>query len=146
MLSSVGRLVASLRLGTWNDPDADVASFAVDDLTAVVERFGGQPIYGWEFFDPAESDLESWSDRLSLDWGDRRSGMTNRLFLFQEGVNEHLDLCLWFDDLEIFDAAGQPLPVTVFCDGGQRWWTAMRQGDPRVAGEGIVPLGSKETE
>src|SRR5437773_10333063 len=46
----VGRVLASLRLGRWDDPNAQVVPFPVQQLLEVVQEFGGQPICGDEFF------------------------------------------------------------------------------------------------
>ena len=145
-LSPVGRIAASLRNGPWNDSDAEVTPFEVEQLDEVVRSFGGQPIYGWEFFDAHESDFVTWSDRLSLDWrgavGD--VGLAHTLSLFQEGNSRHLDLRIWFDRLEIRDAAVTVLDLDEFCAGGETFWRALFDGDTRATGHGIAPLQSRD--
>jgi hypothetical protein len=46
LLSSVGRVV-----GVHTSPTGEVLPLELRDLLAVVESFGGRPIYGWEFID-----------------------------------------------------------------------------------------------
>ena len=141
VLSSVGRIAASLRSGSWDDAQAEVVPFEVADLLAVVQSFEGEPIYGWEFFDLHEQELEAWGERLSLDWGDSRDDLDHSLCLFQEGTDRHLDLCIWFGSLEIRSPSGELVPLEDFCEGGRRWWEALESGDPRTDGHGIAPAG-----
>lgn len=146
-LQSVGRIAASLRMGRWDDVDATVEQFALSDLNAVVEGFGGSPIYGWEFIDGPEKSWGHWKDRLSLDMV-IPSGSDQHVFdLFQEsplGPDRHLDVRIWFKDLSVFDYEMNPISIEEFADGGRRWWNALYEGDPRTSGQGIVPLKPKK--
>lgn len=139
-LGSVGRAVASLREGRWDDPKAKVVPFAADALRSVVAGFQNLPIYGWEFLGTAEAQLAKLSDRISLDWTTTAGGMRYSLNLFQEGPRRHLDLLLWFDSLAICDHEGRAIPVDTFIADGERWWDALHSGDPRAGGHGIYPL------
>src|SRR5262245_24355446 len=56
LLRPVGRVAASLREGRWDDPHAEVVPFALPDLLATVQTFGGQSLYGWEFIDVHEKE------------------------------------------------------------------------------------------
>lgn len=141
LLHPVGRVAASYRQGRWDDSEAEVTRFEPRELLQVVQRFGGLPVYGWEFFDVHEKDFVTWRDRLSMDWKQGEGGMSHSLSLFQEGPEAHLDLCIWFDSFEIRTASGEPVSLDEFCDGGRRWWDAVYAGDPRTDGHGIVPLG-----
>lgn len=136
----VGRIAASLRNGRWDDPNAEVVSFGVEELLSVVQSFGGLPIYGWEYIDVHESQLEQWGDRISLDWRSGSDGVAHSIGLFQDCRDRFLDLCLWFDDLEIRDPTGNAITVESFIAGGKRWWDALYDGDKRTAGHGIVPV------
>lgn len=141
LLSPVVRVAASLRLGAWNDERAATQPFDLGDLSAVVRTFGGQPIHGWEFFDQPASARASWAERLSLDWRATEPALARHtLELFQEGPTRHLDLCLWFDDLEILDERGLRLDVAAFVAGGTDFWHALRRRDPQVVGRGLFPL------
>ncbi|MBL8729903.1 MAG: hypothetical protein JNM25_15865 [Planctomycetes bacterium] len=142
VLSPVGRVAASLRQGARNDTEAEVVPFAPEQLPEVVQRFGGQPIHGWEFFDVHERDFPRWSDRLSLDWrsGDGERGMGHSLLLFQAGHEQHLDVCIWFDELEVRDAAGRPVAFEDLCEGGRRFWHSVQGGGGAAAAPGIAPL------
>lgn len=141
LLSPVVRVAASLRRGAWNDERAATQAFDLADLSAVVRSFGAQAIYGWEFFDQPASSRASWADRLSFDW--RVAGPAparHTLDLFQEGPARHLDLCLWFDDLEILDERGLRLDVADFVAAGTNFWQALQRRDPQVVGRGLFPL------
>ncbi|MEZ5967067.1 MAG: hypothetical protein R3F56_24735 [Planctomycetota bacterium] len=141
VLESVSRVAASLRHGAWNDPTARVEPFAPEQLLAIVESFGGQPVYGWEFFDARDDDFATWSDRLSLDWrAEGPDGRAHTLTLFQEGPDRHLDLRIWFGDCEFRDAAGRAVPVDEVCDQGRRFWEGVRTGNPLAGAHGISAL------
>ena len=137
----VGRIVASLRKGAWNDEKAEVVEFELADLLSVVQEFGGAPIYGWKFFD--NTDVEAfrrWSDRLSLDHETGLEGRTHTIDLFQEGYQRHLDIRIWFDKIAIGDPAGDQVLLDDLIAGGKRWWDGFYNGDARTQGSGLVPL------
>jgi hypothetical protein len=139
----VGRIAASLRHGNWDDQAARVERFELDELSAVVDSFGQQPVYGWRFLDVPDAEwFDRRNQRFSLDWRSEPGGTAHTLDLFQEGVHEpirHLDLRIWFDGLWIVDPEIQPIAFDDFTAAGVRWWTAMREGDPRTRDQGIVP-------
>lgn len=135
-----GRIAASLRDGLWNDPDAEVLSFEIQQLNDVISDLGKQPIYGWSFFNSIQGDAP-WLQRLSLDIHTGiDDGYSNSIVLFQEGHFRHLDLCIWFDDLRIFDPESHEIEIQEIIDDGQRWWEAFRKGDSDTEGKGIYPL------
>lgn len=131
-LFPVGRVAASLRRGGWNDAEATVEQFALEELPSVVESFVGQPIYGWEFFDVREQESAEWLRRLSLDVEFGQEGREHSVFLFQEGSNSDLDLLIWFDEIEVQDSKGRSLPFQDLIASGERWWKAFRAQDPRT--------------
>lgn len=152
----VGRVIASLRNGAWNEADAEIVPFEIDEMPRVVRSFGAQPVYGWDFFDVGGDDesgdesgggengvalrRDAWMQQLSLDWGDQNDGMAHHLTLFQEGDGQHLDLRLYFDRFVICDPYGNQLDFGEFCRGGKRWWEALHAGDPRAQGQGIETI------
>ena len=83
LFKPVGRVIASLRNGLWNDDTAEVVPFALSELLNVVQSFGGQPIYGWDFFDIHEREMDRWAHRLSLDWRSGTDGLSRSITLFQ---------------------------------------------------------------
>jgi hypothetical protein len=143
LLSQVGRVAASLRHGRWDDENAAIEPFELEDLLPIVQRVGPSPIYGWKFLDsPDVGSFQRWSDRLSLDWypGDE-GGLSHTLLLFQEaGDAEFLDLCIWFDDLVIRRHGVEIISIEEFGAGGKRWWDGLYAGDERTQGVGIHPF------
>ncbi|MBO0699664.1 MAG: hypothetical protein J2P46_14810, partial [Zavarzinella sp.] len=140
----VGRVAASLRNGFWNDEAAEVVPFSLSDLLGVVQSFGGQPVYGWEFFDIHDKELARWGNRLSLDWRSGPDGLSRSIAVFQSsgaGPARHLDLCVWFDELEVRRTDGAVIRLEEFAASGRRWWDAMYAGDKRTEGHGIFPAG-----
>ena len=89
----VGRFVASLRNGHWDDKNAEVEKFEPENILEIIQSFKGLSIYGWDFINCGDKDFGTWKDRLSFDYstGDN-IGLTNTIDLFQEGGNRHIDL------------------------------------------------------
>lgn len=136
----VGRIVASLRKGRWDDPDAEVVPFAISELLATVQSFGELSIYGWEYIDVHAKQLAKWGDRLSLDWASGDDGLSHSITVFQDPGDRILDLCVWFDSMELSDSRGESIPLDAFIAGGKRWWQAFYAGDERTKGYGMAPL------
>jgi hypothetical protein len=118
----VGRLAASLRLGRWDDQDAGVVPFKLDELLSIVQSFRGLSIYGWEFIDLHDREL------------------------FQEGHDRHLDILLWFDKLQVRTPDGTEVPLSGFTAAAKRWWDGLYAGDPRTQGHGIIPFDLEDDE
>jgi hypothetical protein len=141
LFSPVGRVAASLRLGRWNDPNAELVPFELAQLLREVQNFGGLPIYGWEFFDVHEEELARWDGRVSLDWRSGSDGTFHSIRVFQEHpANRYLSLIVWFDKLSARHPDGTAISLKEFTSGGRRWWDALYAGDARTAGRGINPL------
>ena len=141
----VGRVAASLRNGRWDDSEASIVPFSINDLLTVVQSFKGLPIYGWEFIDTHNKELEKWGDRLSLDWTSGSDGVSHSITVFQDSEDRILDLCVWFDDLVIRNPARSTIPLDTFIAAGKRWWDALYAGDERTRGRGITPLNDPST-
>ena len=129
---------AALRESRWDDLSADSVLFGIDDLD-IVQSFGGLPLYGWEFVNNDDGALAYWMERSSLVLEPVGGSTANRLSLFQEGGDRHLDLWIWFEDLLVRDSDGSPIPLSVFIADGKRWWDALYADDPRTQGHGIIP-------
>lgn len=140
LLQPVGRIAASLRGGRWDDPAAPVLPLKEGDVLTASQSFGCLPIYGWRFFDLPGEDFKRWSSRLSLDSRLGMDGHRHTITLFQEGNDRHLDLRIWFDDLEFRTTDGCRIGLIEVIEGGKRWWDRMYAGDPRTHGCGIMPL------
>ena len=142
----VSRIAASLRMGWWNDKAAQVVSLQVAHLDATVRSFGGCAIYGWEFIDPPE---ESWRHRLSVDVHPGQDESPHVIGLFPDGGParpRHLDLRIWFAQIQITTVDGSDIPVPEFIGSGVRWWDGLySSGDPRTSGKGIVPGRGEQT-
>jgi hypothetical protein len=143
IFSEIGRIAASLRHARWNDDAALAEVFPVEQLLSVVQSFGGLPIYGWDFFNLGSKKCEHWGNRLSLNIAQPSGSLKNSVYLFQEcSPTKMLDICVWFEDLRIYDAQRNDIAVQDFIAGGKRWWDALYAGDPRTEGHGIVPGGT----
>lgn len=144
VLHPVARVVASLRqrVRPWDDAGSTVVPIAFADLPDVVRSFGGQPIYGCEFFDVHETEQEHWLGRESLDWKKGDGAAPHSLTLFQESVDRQLDVCLWFRDLELLDDRGFRIQPERLAAAGVAFWKAFHRRDARTEGLGLFPLGS----
>jgi hypothetical protein len=131
VLTPVSRVVASLRMGNWDDADAEVVPLTLAGLPAAVASFGAQPIYGWEFFD---ADEPEWLDRLSLDVRFASAGDEHHtLELFQEGWGDrHLDLRIWFGEIAVHARDGGTVSLDKVIADCRRWWEAFFAGDRRT--------------
>lgn len=143
-VSEIGRVAASLREGRWDDADAAVQPFDLEQLSEIVSSFGVQPVYGWEFFDPPESSWQHWRNRLSLDvclLGGSGGPDQHVLDLSKEslsGPTRVLDLRIWFYGLSGYDMDGNSKPLLEVASAGRRWWDGLYADDPRTQGHGIV--------
>lgn len=143
LLHGVSRVAASLRLGNWNDVQAPMQSFELSELLCVVQSFGGCAMYGWEFFDLSAEQFESWQGKFSLDVTFDETPGQHSISLFQEGHGDrHLDLCIWFSDIQFRHPVGDEISLSEVIAAGKRWWDALYQKDPRVTDRGIIPLQS----
>lgn len=141
LLSGVTRIAASLRSGRWDDPRAEVMPLTIELLPEVVRSFGGSPIYGWDFIDPAEDAWRDWRNRLSFDATVSDVPSAQVIELFQEsgsGVARHLDFRAWFGELQVFDDHRNEIALEEFIAAGVRWWEGLHAGDPQTQGHGIV--------
>jgi hypothetical protein len=133
-LSPVGRVVIGF------SANGVIQRVASEELSDLVHSFGGQPIYGWEFFGSGTSDLDP-VQRVSRDLRLGEVGLSWKVQLFQESTaGRHLEVCLWFDELHVTDASGSEIGLTDFIAGGKRWWDGAFAGDPRTRDGGIEPL------
>jgi len=140
LFNRVGRVAASLRDGSWDDPSAPVVPFFLEDLLSIVQSFGGLSIYGWEFIDVHEKELAKWGDRLSLDWNPGSPNCPHSITVFQEDGKRNLDICIWFEGLEIRNSNGSAVSIDDFVAAGKRWWDGFYKGDDRTNSYGMVPI------
>ena len=140
-LAGVGRIAASLRSQEWDEAKPTVYPLALDGLHDAIASFGGTHLHGWEFIDLPDSSWKQWLKLLSLDTTLSDEPASHVLELSQEeGVDpRELDVRIWFNDLDIRDADGQPILLEDFIDGGVRWWAAHDSGDPRTRNADIAP-------
>jgi hypothetical protein len=143
-LSGIGRLAGVLRTRHADPLSAVVKPFSVSDLLSVVESFGGQAVYGWDFINGDDHSFSKWRHNLSVDHRPREGSLENRIFLFQEGATDDrvLDLWIWFSDFIVRDAEGSTIPLDRFVADGKRWWEALYAHDPRTEGHGIIAGGA----
>lgn len=158
VLEPVGRVVASLRHGSWDDRKAVVEPLTIRDLPGVFRLRGDRSIYGSQFFDVAPKGRrearDSWfvreAGRLSLDWRAGGDGHSHTLDLFSEGyadnAESHLDLRLWFDDLWVYRPGQGRIAIHELVAGARRWWEAWEEEGARttsVRNDKMIPLGRR---
>ena len=133
-LYPVGRVAARLA-----GPDGQVTAFNLEELSEVVTSHAGGVIYGWEFFDPPSENIATWLDQASVDSGHGTVGLTHVLHVFQDTERSKLDVCLWFDELDVRTGAGNGSLDGVIA-AGKRWWDAVFAGDARASSSHIHPI------
>jgi hypothetical protein len=143
----VGRFVASLRNGHWDDKNAEVEKFEPENILEIIQSFKGLSIYGWDFVNCGDEDFDTWKDRLSFDYvkGDN-VGLTNTIDLFQEGGNRHVDLRIWFDDFAILTPKYEQVDLEDFLENGKRGWDAVYANNDKMSNFGIIPATSENEQ
>jgi len=143
----VGRFVASLRNGHWDDKNAKVEKFKPESILEIIQTFKGLSIYGWDFVNCGDEDFDTWKDRLSFDYskGDN-VGLTNTIDLFQEGDNRHIDLRIWFEDFEILTKKYEQVNLEDFLENGKRGWDAVYGNNDKMSDFGIIPATTENEQ
>ena len=143
----VGRFVASLRNGHWDDKNAVVENFEPENILEIIQSFNGLPIYGWDFINCGDKDFDTWKDRLSFDYSTEDNiGLTNTIDLFQEGDNRHIDLRIFFDDFEILTPKYEPVDLEEFLENGKRGWDAVYSNNDKMDNFGIIPVTAENEQ
>lgn len=147
MFKPVGRFVASLRNGHWDDKDATIDYFEPNDILTKIQSFNGQSIYGWDFVNCGDDDYNNWKDRLSFDYstGDN-TGLINTIDLFQEGFERHIDIRIWFDDFEVLTSKHEKVQLDEFIENGKRGWDAIYGNNDKMSKFGIIPATDENAD
>jgi hypothetical protein len=125
----VGKFVASYRLGDWNDESAQTIKFEPEQIFEKVQEFGSGSIYGWEFIDCKKESNENWKDRLSFEFNsNKNAGQQHTIDLFQASEGKHIDIKIWFDELEIRSPKHETIDFQTFIDNGKRGWDGIYDG------------------
>ena len=124
-----GKFIASYRLGHWDDKTAPTVKFEPENIFEKVQEFGHCAIYGWEFIDCKKQSNDNWQDRLSFSFDSpNKQGRQHTIDLFQEGGDKHIDIKIWFDELEIFNPKYEKIEFQTFIDNGKRGWDGVYDG------------------
>lgn len=139
IFKSIGRLIASYRLGCWNDHKAKIVLFDPQQLSEKVSEFSGCSIYGWKFFDCEKESSANWQDKLSCEFLSPDQRKRKHSFdLFQASHSKdgdtHIDIKFWFDDLELYDSSHNVVSIQHFIDNGKRAWDSIYSGQPNDFG------------
>lgn len=153
VFSTLGRIAVTRRLVTFKNVEegftemskGDAIPCTIATLDEMVCGLAGQPLYldaFWEetLFDVDELVLKTWGDQVSLDWQAGPDGRKHSFFVFQEGGDEHLELVLWFDALEILSVDEQRIELLQLDRANDRWWQGLYANDPRTRGAGLYPM------
>jgi ATP-dependent Clp protease ATP-binding subunit ClpC len=118
---AVSRLAVSHRREHWDsDGETEFLNYEADRLSQEVERFQRSELRGWDYFNHDETAFDYWKKYLTLDYRHpNRNEYVNTvdLFLFRyDYFDEILDFRIWFDDLEILNGQGEPVPTGEFAE------------------------------
>lgn len=139
-LTGVRRLWASYRPALWDDETVEPVPLDLDALVRVVADLGPVDLDGWTHIDGDRLSYTMWQHRPSLDLhvpgpdgiSSPAAHHLNLAKVIYEAPHRTLQLRVWFDDLAVTTATGEPIELDAFIDGGRRWWTALHGNDPRV--------------
>ena len=151
-LFPVGRMLASYRMGLWNDESADVEAFECEGLSDVTRSFEGlSSLYGWDYIDCKDKYFSSWKDRVSMEFASNEDdGSAHTIDLFQEsarGASRHLDMRIWFDGMSIFDREGKTIVLQDFIARGKAGWDRIYGGGQDAQSEfSVVPLKADDDD
>ena len=139
--SPVGRIIASLRVGSYENKQQSVQQLLPSQLAKTLRTFKDHFIYGWEFINRGDKAIKDWSNKLSFDQKfESQNGFSNTIYLFQdEGITRQLNVRIWFDELSLHDRKGNPIDMELFLENGKRAWEKIFAGDNETRGFGIVP-------
>ena len=144
--SGVSRCSARLLMGMWDDENANVLKMTPDELSAQLDSYNGDSMYGWEFINIEDSKekFEEWKDKLSFDVIiSQESESTNCIDIFSEqfiGSPKTLDLRICFEEIQIETLSGRPMSIHEFIDRGTEGWNAIYSGNEEVTDKyGIIP-------
>jgi hypothetical protein len=137
ILRPVGRVAAAGYVRS--QPEARPRTLStLQDLEAM--ELGGA-VYGTEFFDVDPAKFAKRVPSPPVDWRSGSDGVAHSLTLFQdESPYRELDVCIWFDTLQLFAPDYSELTVEHVVEGARRWWAAWQRDDPRTQNLGIVRL------
>ena len=144
-LHSVNHFIGIYKIGRWDDPKAEIKKFDNENLSEIVQSFGGLPIYGSDF-------LQLKQDEKNKDFGDIsfeycfNEENNYKLWLFQASDDRYLEFHIWFNQMAIRNSEVGILLIEQFIAGGKRFWEGINKNDFRVQGYGIYPLKDKNIE
>src|SRR5215471_16196293 len=99
---NVGRCAVSLPTPNSTAEIFEPQPIELSELLPSVQRYGGQPIYGWKFINQPPIEDEAWRTRLSLDHRDAEGSTDNCISLFQGVLRPCLEIWLWFESLQTY--------------------------------------------
>lgn len=138
-LRRLGRVLASLREGRWDDRRAKAKPLSLEELSALLQPYN-ETVYGDLWNQPLKTNAH-WTNRVSFDW---RSGADlddmNRLELFKNPPGGHLDVLIWFTDVRIIDETGNELSPDAVAAEVKAWWASMQSGETPMGEHGIYLL------
>ena len=121
-------------LGTeddWLFPDVELSPVEMDDLGALVRSFEDQPVFSFESITiPYMADfVDSITSPSSFYWNSSLGNGADT-FTLTRTDDRILELCAWFDYLEIRDDRGVEIEIEEFIAGSRRYWEGMEgEGD-----------------
>lgn len=141
----IGKFFASYRLGNWDDNNAEVLTFEPEEIFDKIKEFEFLAIYGWEFIDNGNKRFDQWKNKLSFDYESKIGrGLKHTIDLFQEGNGKHIDLRIWFDEIDVYDSNFKIISLQDFIENGKRGWGAVYYKKGFGEKFGIVPLKAEK--
>lgn len=149
----VSQLSINLKLGKWNDKNASIKKLNIEEVSEDVRNFNGQEMYGWEFVNAPNSEIEfnNWKNNASLNISFSESKAVNTIDIFSEHFSKSsktLDIRIYFEKFSIKSKSGELIELKEFVERGYRAWDAVYNGNQQMQTQngGILVSGAKPKE
>nr|WP_298792557.1 hypothetical protein [uncultured Allomuricauda sp.] len=126
----VSQVSINLKFGEWNNEDAPIKKLQVEEISKEVRDFKGQEMYGWDFVNTPNSEVEfnKWKDNASLSISLSENNALNTIDIFSEHfskISKTLDIRIYFEEFSVKSKSGESIDLKEFVERGFRAWNAV---------------------
>jgi len=121
-LENIKRYIAVYKIDIQNENK--ILKFNPNQINEYLENFINKDIYGWEFFNVENSNFNF--SELSFQYSiDDEYEKFNSLELFQEDLNEDLEIKIWFESLKAFYENNEEINISELIDKQDNIWNSI---------------------
>jgi hypothetical protein len=137
LFEGVSQVSINLKLGEWNDENAPIKKLQIEEVSKEVRNFDGQEMYGWEFVNTPNSEIEfnKWKDNASLHINISEINAVNTIDLFSEHFSKDsktIDIRICFEKFSVKSKSGELIELKEFVKRGHRAWDAVYNGNQQI--------------